>query len=37
MVTIDDVLDVAEQVATSEIQRLGGSEGSKNLMSRRRC
>lgn len=26
MVTIDDVLDVAEQVATSEIQRLGGSE-----------
>lgn len=26
MVTIDDVLDVAEQFATSEIQRLGGSE-----------
>jgi magnesium transporter len=26
IVTIDDVLDVAEQVATNEIQRLGGSE-----------
>jgi magnesium transporter len=26
IVTIDDVLDVAEQVATNEIQRLGGTE-----------
>src|SRR5262249_56200558 len=29
IVTIDDVLDVAEAVATKEIQRIGGSEGPR--------